>query len=129
MIRCQLSLTPQRVSPSTLVLKCFLSVMQEYYNFSNGRKNPHAATIKQQGNSITVHYSPQDIEEGDFDDTTHLIVYKPLVFARFTVRTRWKKISVSSLSIKSIAEKYDGTASFHWDKGERMFDSRVSLTA
>ena len=41
--------------------------MKEYYDFSNGRKNPHAATIKKQGYSITVHYSPQDIEEGDFD--------------------------------------------------------------
>ena len=47
--------------------------MKEYYDFSNGRKNPHAATIKQQGYSITVHYSPQDIEEGDFDDTKDII--------------------------------------------------------
>ena len=33
------------------------------------------------------------------------------------------------LSIRSIAGKYGGTASFSWDKDERMFDSTVSVMA
>ena len=37
-------------------------------DFSKGRKNPHAATIKEKGYSITVHYSPQDVADGKIDD-------------------------------------------------------------
>jgi len=33
------------------------------------------------------------------------------------------------LSVKSVAEKYDGRASFRWDKHERMFESSVTITA
>ena len=47
--------------------------MKEYYDFSNGRKNPHADTIKKEGYSVTVHYSPKDIADGLFDDTKDII--------------------------------------------------------
>jgi uncharacterized protein YqgV (UPF0045/DUF77 family) len=47
--------------------------MREYYDFSKGRKNPHAEKILKEGYSITVHYSPQDITEGHFDDTKDII--------------------------------------------------------
>ena len=47
--------------------------MKEYYDFSKGRKNPHAEKILKEGYSVTVHYSPQDIAEGHFDDTKDII--------------------------------------------------------
>ena len=47
--------------------------MKEYYDFSKGRKNPHAEKILKEGYSITVHYSPQDIAEDNFDDTKDII--------------------------------------------------------
>ena len=47
--------------------------MKEYYDFSKGRKNPHAEKILKEGYSVTVHYSPQDIAEGYFDDTKDII--------------------------------------------------------
>ena len=47
--------------------------MKDYYDFSKGRKNPHAAKIKKEGYSITEYYSPQDITDGDFDDTKDII--------------------------------------------------------
>jgi len=47
--------------------------MKEYYDFSKGRKNPHAEKILKEGYSITVHYSPQDIAKNNFDDTKDII--------------------------------------------------------
>jgi hypothetical protein len=47
--------------------------MKEYYDFSKGRKNPHAEKILKEGYSVTVHYSPQDIREGHFDDSKDII--------------------------------------------------------
>ena len=47
--------------------------MKEYYDFSKGRKNPHAEKILKEGYSVTVHYSPQDIAEGHFDDTKDIV--------------------------------------------------------
>jgi len=47
--------------------------MKEYYDFSNGRKNPYAEQLKEDGYSITVHYSPQDVADGHFDDTKDII--------------------------------------------------------
>jgi len=47
--------------------------MKEYYDFSKGRKNPHAEKILKEGYSVTVHYSPQDIAGGHFDDTKDII--------------------------------------------------------
>jgi hypothetical protein len=47
--------------------------MKDYYDFSNGRKNPHAAKIKEEGYSVTIHYSPQDITDENFDDTKDII--------------------------------------------------------
>jgi len=47
--------------------------MKDYYDFSNGRKNPHAEKIKKEGYSITVHYSPQDVADGNFDDAKDVI--------------------------------------------------------
>ena len=37
-------------------------------DFSKARKNPHAATIKEKGYSITIHYSPEDVESGQIND-------------------------------------------------------------
>ncbi|MCL2056013.1 MAG: hypothetical protein FWH02_02195 [Oscillospiraceae bacterium] len=47
--------------------------MKEYYDFSNGRKNPHAEAILKEGYSVTVHYSPQDIAKSHLDDTKDII--------------------------------------------------------
>ena len=47
--------------------------MKEYYDFSNGRKNPHAARIKENGYSVTIHYSPKDVASSHFDDTKEII--------------------------------------------------------
>ena len=47
--------------------------MKEYYDFSKGRKNPHASTIKKEGYSVTEHYSPEDIVGNKFDDTKDII--------------------------------------------------------
>ncbi|MCL2046021.1 MAG: hypothetical protein FWG88_06510 [Oscillospiraceae bacterium] len=43
--------------------------MKEYYDFSAGKKNPHAAKMKTEGYSITIHYSPHDT----IDDTKDII--------------------------------------------------------
>ena len=37
------------------------------------RKNPHADRIKKEGYSITVHYSPEDVANGLFDDSGEII--------------------------------------------------------
>jgi uncharacterized protein YqgV (UPF0045/DUF77 family) len=47
--------------------------MKEYYDFSKGRKNPYAEKILKEGYSVTIHYNPQDIAEGHFDDTKDII--------------------------------------------------------
>jgi len=47
--------------------------MREHYDFSNARKNPHAAKLKKEGYTIQVHYSPEDIADGLFDDTKDII--------------------------------------------------------
>jgi hypothetical protein len=47
--------------------------MKEYYDFSKGRKNSHAEKILKEGYSVTIHYSPEDITEGYFDDTKDII--------------------------------------------------------
>ena len=47
--------------------------MRDCYDFSKGRKNPHAEQIKRAGYSVTIHYSPQDISDGHFDDTKDIL--------------------------------------------------------
>ena len=47
--------------------------MKEHYDFSNGRKNPHAEAILKNGYSITEHYSPEDVANGDIDDTKDIV--------------------------------------------------------
>ena len=47
--------------------------MQTHYDFSKGRKNPHAETILTKGYSITEHYSPGDVASGDIDDTKDIV--------------------------------------------------------
>jgi hypothetical protein len=47
--------------------------MRAHYDFSNGRKNPHADTIIKRGYSITEHYSPEDVANGDIDDTKDIV--------------------------------------------------------
>ena len=37
--------------------------MRDHYDFSNGRKNPYAESIRKNGYSVTVHYSPKDVAE------------------------------------------------------------------
>lgn len=47
--------------------------MKEHYDFSKGRKNPHATAMKEQGYSITEHYTPKDLADGELDDTKDII--------------------------------------------------------
>lgn len=47
--------------------------MNPHYNITKGRKNPHADAILAKGYSITEHYSPEDIANGDFDDTKDIV--------------------------------------------------------
>ena len=47
--------------------------MKEHYDFSKGRKNPHADIIRKEGYSVTIHYSPQDVAEGSIDDNKDII--------------------------------------------------------
>ena len=42
-------------------------------DFSRARKNPHAAMIKEKGYSITIHYSPEDVANGEIDDEKEII--------------------------------------------------------
>jgi len=41
----------------------------EIKDFSKGRKNPHAAIIKENGYSVTIRYSPDDVENAVFNDS------------------------------------------------------------
>ena len=47
--------------------------MKDYYDFSKGRKNPHAEKVNEEGYSITEYYSPQDVANGHLDDTKDII--------------------------------------------------------
>ena len=47
--------------------------MKAHYDFSKGRKNPHAEKICSEGYSITIHYTPQDVAAGTIDDTRDII--------------------------------------------------------
>jgi len=49
------------------------SDIPEITSFSRGRRNPHAAKIKKEGYSITIHYSPEDVATGQIDDTKDII--------------------------------------------------------
>jgi len=49
------------------------SDIPEIKGLSNGRKNPHAEKIKKEGYSITVHYSPEDLTNGHFDDSKEIV--------------------------------------------------------
>ena len=42
--------------------------MPEITDFSKGRKNPFAEKIKKEGYSVTIHYSPEDVANGQIDD-------------------------------------------------------------
>jgi len=47
--------------------------VKAHYDFSKGRKNPHAEAILQNGYSITEHYTPDDLANADFDDTKDIV--------------------------------------------------------
>ena len=47
--------------------------MKAHYDFSKGRKNPHAEKIRTEGYSITIHYTPQDVSAGAVNDTKDII--------------------------------------------------------
>ena len=47
--------------------------MKAHYDFSKGRRSPHSDVISQKGYSITEHYSPEDVANGDFDDTKDIV--------------------------------------------------------
>jgi len=49
------------------------SDIPEITDFSKARKNPHAKAIKENGYSITIHYSPQDVADGRIDDKKDII--------------------------------------------------------
>ena len=50
-----------------------IDTMPEITDFSKGRKNPFAEKIKNEGYSVTIHYSPDDVANGDFDDTKDIV--------------------------------------------------------
>jgi hypothetical protein len=39
--------------------------MKDNYDFSNGRKNPYAKKLKEEGYTVMIHHSPKDIEKPD----------------------------------------------------------------
>ena len=39
----------------------------EISDFSKGRKNPHARSIREKGYSVTIHYTPEDVANGELD--------------------------------------------------------------
>ena len=47
--------------------------MPEITDFSKGRKNPFAEIIKKEGYSVTIHYSPQDVADGNIDDIKDIV--------------------------------------------------------
>ena len=49
------------------------SDIPEIKNMSKCRKNPHVEKIKKEGYSITVHYSPEDLVNGKFNDSREII--------------------------------------------------------
>jgi len=42
-------------------------------DFSKGRKNPHAKSIKEKGYSVTIHYTPEDVASKEFDDSKDIV--------------------------------------------------------
>ena len=42
-------------------------------DFSKARKNPHAKAIRENGYSITIHYSPEDVAKGEIDDMKDIV--------------------------------------------------------
>ena len=47
--------------------------MNNHYDFSNGRKNPHSEAILKNGYSITEHYSAEEVANGEIDDTKDIV--------------------------------------------------------
>jgi len=47
--------------------------MKAHYDFTKGRKNPHADSILARGYSVTEHYSPADVVNGDIDDAKDIV--------------------------------------------------------
>ena len=47
--------------------------MPEITDFSKGRKNPFAEKIKNEGYSVTIHYSPEDVANGNIDDAKDIL--------------------------------------------------------
>jgi len=45
----------------------------EIIDFSKGRKNPHAESIREQGYSVTIHYTSNDVADGEFDDIKDIL--------------------------------------------------------
>ena len=45
----------------------------EIKDFSKGRKNPHAKKIIENGYSVTIHYSPDDIANDKFNDIKDIV--------------------------------------------------------
>ena len=45
----------------------------EIKDFSKVRRNPHAKSIREKGYSITIHYTPEDIANGEFDDSKDIV--------------------------------------------------------
>ena len=39
--------------------------MRDNYDFSGAKKNPHAKRLKEEGYSVLIHYSPEDVAKID----------------------------------------------------------------
>ena len=80
--------------------------MKAHYDFSQGRKNPHAEAIRSKGYSITEHYSPEDVANGDIDDT------KDIIAALVELMTREEATRL----LRHIKDNYNLSCSPHvWD--------------
>ena len=45
----------------------------EIIDFSKGHKNPHAKSIREKGYSVTIHYTPEDVANGEVDDIKDIL--------------------------------------------------------
>jgi len=45
----------------------------EIKDFSKAHRNPHAKSIREKGYSVTIHYTPEDVANGEFNDSKDIV--------------------------------------------------------
>jgi len=111
-----------RVNMSDPDLCCLFSNLMENaveacLRIKTGQRNIRVAVVRPAQDSLTICVWNSTDGEVQADGDTFL-----------SSKTEGRK-GYGLLSIKSIAEKYDGTARFSWDKAKRVFESSVTLLA